>query len=221
MSVTPLQVLQSNFDPNVWVGIDNKDDKYVAWAMYHGDVNSLPDYPAFEAGAKLIHVAERTEYINIAATGGITPIWSVAAGAGACTPTLITTIDYTDLNAAPASTAVTVQVVGGKPVNKRVCGVIIDITQAFVSSSYETPDNINLSNSSGIFSGETLAAFTAANLVEAVRKISKNDVSGNSNTTSEVTDVDIEIENFGGSAQNNPQDFTQGSMDVYLLLADL
>jgi len=74
MSVAPLQLLKSEFDPLVYVFLDNATDKLVVGAVYTGTTGTTPSDAYFSKGAILLHATDGTLYQNTAADG-VTPTW--------------------------------------------------------------------------------------------------------------------------------------------------
>lgn len=81
MSVAPLQLLKSEFNPLVYVALDNATDKYVSLAYYYGATTTTPSDAYFTKGALLVHATDGTTYQNTAADGA-TPTWTALGGGG-------------------------------------------------------------------------------------------------------------------------------------------
>ena len=81
MSVAPLQLLKSEFNPLVYVALDNTTDKYVSLAYFYGTTGTTPSDAYFTKGALLVHATDGTLYQNTA-NDGDTPTWSVLGGGG-------------------------------------------------------------------------------------------------------------------------------------------
>lgn len=81
MSVAPLQLLKSEFNPLVYVFLDNATDKLVSGAFYYGATTTTPSDAYFTKGALLVHAIDATLYQNTA-NDGDTPTWSALGGGG-------------------------------------------------------------------------------------------------------------------------------------------
>lgn len=81
MSVAPLQLLKSEFNPLVYVALDNATDKFVSLAYYYGATTTTPSDAYFTKGALLVHATDGTTYQNTAADGA-TPTWTALGGGG-------------------------------------------------------------------------------------------------------------------------------------------
>jgi len=81
MSVAPLQLLKSEFNPLVYVALDNATDKFVSLAYYYGATTTTPSDAYFTKGALLVHATDGTTYQNTAADGA-TPTWGILGGGG-------------------------------------------------------------------------------------------------------------------------------------------
>lgn len=75
MSVAPLQLLKSEFNPLVYVFLDNATDKFVSGAFYYGATTTTPTDAYFTKGAILVQATDGVIYINTAADGA-TPTWN-------------------------------------------------------------------------------------------------------------------------------------------------
>ena len=75
MSVAQLQLLKSEFNPLVYVALDNAQDKYVSFAYYYGTTGTTPSDAYFTKGALLVQATDGTLYQNTA-NDGDTPTWS-------------------------------------------------------------------------------------------------------------------------------------------------
>jgi len=89
MSVAPLQLLKSEFNPLVYVFLDNATDKLVSGAFYYGATTTTPADAYFTKGAILVQATDGVIYINTAADG-VTPTWN---SVGNITPSEITLAD--------------------------------------------------------------------------------------------------------------------------------
>lgn len=81
MSVAPLQLLKSEFNPLVYVALDNATDKYVSLAYYYGETGTTPSDAYFTKGALLVQATDGTTYQNTAEDGD-TPTWGILGGGG-------------------------------------------------------------------------------------------------------------------------------------------
>ena len=89
MSVAPLQLLKSEFNPLVYVFLDNATDKLVSGAFYYGAATTTPTDAYFTKGALLVQATDGVIYINTAADG-VTPTWN---SVGNVSPSEITLAD--------------------------------------------------------------------------------------------------------------------------------
>lgn len=89
MSVAPLQLLKSEFNPLVYVFLDNATDKLVSGAFYYGATTTTPTDAYFTKGAILVQATDGVIYINTAADG-VTPTWN---SVGNIAPSEITLAD--------------------------------------------------------------------------------------------------------------------------------
>ena len=93
MSVAPLQLLKSEFNPLVYVALDNTTDKYVSIAYFYGTTGTTPSDAYFTKGALLVHATDGTLYQN-SADDGDTPSWGIiGAGSGVAIGDAITDAD--------------------------------------------------------------------------------------------------------------------------------
>ena len=93
MSVAPLQLLKSEFNPLVYVALDNTTDKYVSIAYFYGTTGTTPSDAYFTKGALLVHATDGTLYQNTA-NDGDTPSWGIiGAGSGVAIGDAITDAD--------------------------------------------------------------------------------------------------------------------------------
>lgn len=74
MSVAPLQLLKTEFNPLVYSFLDNATDQLVSAAFYFGDTGTTPTDAYFSKGALLVQATDGTFYQNSAADG-VTPTW--------------------------------------------------------------------------------------------------------------------------------------------------
>ena len=81
MSVAPLQLLKSEFNPLVYVFLDNATDKLVSGAYFYGTTGTTPSDAYFTKGALLVHATDGTLYQN-SADDGDTPSWGLVGGGG-------------------------------------------------------------------------------------------------------------------------------------------
>jgi len=81
MSVAPLQLLKSEFNPLVYVALDNATDKLVSGAYFYGTTGTTPSDAYFTKGALLVQATDGTLYQN-SADDGDTPSWGLVGGGG-------------------------------------------------------------------------------------------------------------------------------------------
>lgn len=98
MSVAPLQLLKSEFNPLVYVFLDNATDKLVVGALYTGTTGTTPTDAYFAKGAILLQATDGTFYQNSAADGA-TPTWvqftATVPGANTITTAMLQALSIT------------------------------------------------------------------------------------------------------------------------------
>lgn len=142
MSVAPLQLLKSEFNPLVYVALDNATDKYVSLAYFYGTTGTTPADAYFTKGALLVHAIDATLYQNTAEDGD-TPTWSALGGGGG----------------------------GGMAIGDAVTGandysiLYVDASGNLAQDTGFTRTNTGVTNISSTFSGETLQYQITDNLL--------------------------------------------------------
>jgi len=147
--------------------------------------------------------------------GNFTYLESISGGSSF---TLLTTIDYTDLNVGVVSD-VEITVVGGKTVNKFITKSLLKVTDPFVSASYSDIASlrINIDNNIGGASTSNVMSINQDSILDVARTYSS--VSDTDAQVSDSSDVIIKISDFDYGV--NPNNWTNGSAQVWVVLEDM
>jgi hypothetical protein len=140
------------------------------------------------------------------------------AGGSSATFSLLSTIDYTDLNAGTVSSVI-VSVVGGKPENKFIEKSIFEIETPFVSASSSNVGTIQITVDNGGWSDSILLtmAYLGGSVVSATGSFVG--MGGPVSQSSNETNVDVTFSAFTGGTNTN--DWTSGSAKLWVLYADI
>lgn len=140
------------------------------------------------------------------------------SGGSSATFSLLSTIDYTDLNAGTVSSVI-VSVVGGKPENKFIEKSIFEIETPFVSASSSNVGTIQVTVDNGGWSDSILLtmAYLGGSVVSATGSFVG--MGGPISQSSAETNVDVTFSIFTGGTNTN--DWKSGSAKLWVLYSDI
>jgi len=146
------------------------------------------------------------------------PQGPAGSGGSGATFSLLTTVDYTDLNAGTVSSVV-VTIIEGKPANKYITRSILQTTTAFVSASASAIGTIIISTDNNDYTDTIL--LSSVNSVEGMLS-STMSLIGQTEQVSQLniaTDVDITFTSFTGNV--NPNDWSAGETELWVMYEDM